>query len=82
METSLIFVVLIFAMPSVVLQMILSNSINIAGRAKITRSTLIIAPLAINRHIELMISMSEYNATPKVAANNPMPETIIDGIEV
>ncbi len=69
-------------MPSVVLQMILSNSINIAGRTKITRSILITAPRAISIHIELIISISEYSATPKVAANSPIPETMMDGIEV
>ena len=42
----------------------------------------IIAPRAISMHMELMISISEYTATPKVAANRPMPDTMIDGVEV
>ena len=32
-------------------------------------------------HMELIMSISEYTATPKVAANSPIPLTIIDGIE-
>jgi hypothetical protein len=36
-----------------------SNSMNIAGRTNITSSILIIAPLAISIHMELMISISE-----------------------
>jgi hypothetical protein len=58
-----------------------SNSIKAAGNIKITQSILIIAPLAINIHIELMMSISEYTATPKVAANSPIALTTIDGIE-
>jgi hypothetical protein len=46
-------------MPTVVLQMTASSSMNIAGRTKITSSILIIAPLAISIHMELMISISE-----------------------
>ena len=45
-------------------------------------SGVITAPRAISIHIELMISISEYSATPKVAANSPIPETMMDGIEV
>jgi hypothetical protein len=45
--------------PIVVLQMTLSNSMNIAGSIKMTSSILMIAPLAISIHMELMISMSE-----------------------
>ena len=57
-ETS-VFIDFILVIPRVVLQMILSNNINNAGRTKMTRSILIIAPLAMSIHIELMISMSE-----------------------
>ena len=53
-----------------------------AGRKNTTQNILTIAPLAISMHIELMISMSEYTATPKVAAKSPSPLTIIDGIDV
>lgn len=59
-ETS-VFIDFILVIPRVVLQMILSNNINNAGRTKMTRSILIIAPLAMSIHIELMISMSEYS---------------------
>jgi hypothetical protein len=48
-----------FVIPLVVLQMILSHSMNIAGSIRITSSILMIAPLAISIHMELMISMSE-----------------------
>ena len=48
---------------------------------KITQSILTTAPRAISIHMELMMSMSEYTATPNVAANSPVPETIIEGIE-
>lgn len=48
----------------------------------ITQSILTTAPRAISMHIELMMSMSEYTATPKVAAKSPMPETIIEGMDV
>ena len=48
---------------------------------KMTHSILITAPLAISIHMELMMSISEYTATPKVAANSPMPETMMDGMD-
>lgn len=47
----------------------------------ITQSILTTAPLAISIHMELMMSISEYTATPNVAANSPIPDTMIDGIE-
>jgi hypothetical protein len=59
-----------------------SKSMNIAGKAKITSSMLITAPLAISMHIELIISMSEYKATPNVAAKSHIPDTMIEGIDV
>jgi hypothetical protein len=68
-------------MPAVVAQMILSKSISRAGRTKITDNILIIAPRAISIHIELIISISEYTATPNVAANRPIPDTMIDGTD-
>ncbi len=46
-----------------------------------TEHMLTSAPRAISIHMELMMSMSEYTATPKVAANRPSPDTRIDGIE-
>ena len=73
---------LMWVMPTVVLQMNLSSSMNMAGRMKITSSILTTAPRAISIHMELTISMSEYSATPKVAANIPMPETMMEGMEV
>ena len=60
----------------------LAQSINNAGSMNITHTILITAPLAISIHIELIISISEYTATPKVAAKSSSPLTIIDGIEV
>ena len=39
------------------------------------------APRAMSIHMELMMSISEYSATPKVAANRPMPETMMEGME-
>ena len=60
----------------------LSSSINIAGNTKITHNILTMAPRAIRLHIELIISISEYTATPKVAAKKPNALTIIDGIDV
>ena len=41
-----------------------------------------IAPRASSIQMERMMSISEYIATPNVAANRPMPLTIIDGAEV
>jgi hypothetical protein len=69
-------------MPAVVAQMTLSNSISRAGRTKMTDSILMIAPRAMSIHMELMMSRSEYTATPKVAANRPMPDTMMEGTEV
>ena len=65
----------------VVLQINLSQSSKSAGSIKITINILTIAPRAISLHIELIMSISLYMATPNVAANNPIPETIIEGIE-
>ena len=59
--------------------MALSHSISIAGSINATISTLIIAPLAMSMHMELIMSISEYTATPKVAANRPQPLTIMEG---
>ena len=47
-----------------------------------TSTILISAPLASSIHMVLTMSMLEYSATPNVAANSPIPETMIDGIEV
>lgn len=44
---------------SVVLQITLSNSMNIAGRIRITQHILIRAPLARRVHSELIMSTSE-----------------------
>lgn len=52
------------------------------GRAKMTASILMMAPRAISMHIELIISMVEKMATPKVATKRPRPETMIEGAEV
>ena len=41
---------------------------NIDGNTKMTTIILMIAPLAINIHNELIISIFEYNPTPIVAA--------------
>ena len=43
---------------------------------------LMTAPRASSMQMERIMSMSEYIATPKVAANRPMPLTMIDGAEV
>lgn len=66
----------------VVVHMILSQSISHAGSITVTSIMLIIAPLAMSIHMELIISISEYTATPNVAANNPIPLTMMDGIDV
>ncbi len=47
-----------------------------------TVNILIKAPRAISMHIEPIMSISEYIATPNVAAKSPIPETAIDGMEV
>ena len=41
-----------------------------------------IAPLAISSHIELIILIFEYMATPNVAAKKPSALTSIEGIDV
>ena len=58
-----------FRKPMLVTQIILSNSMNMAGRNRITANILTIAPLAIRSQRELIMSTSEYRATPKVAEN-------------
>ena len=65
----------------VVLQIRPSHRISNAGSISSTSTTLMMAPRAISMHMEPTISMLEYTATPKVAANNPMPLTITDGAE-
>ena len=62
--------------------MILSNSISITGSVSTTMTTLMIAPRAKRMHMELIMSISEYTATPNVAENRPIPDTMIEGIEV
>ena len=47
-----------------------------------TDAMLMRAPRAMSMHMELMMSMSEYRATPKVAAKRPMPETMMEGTDV
>ena len=69
-------------MPIVVLQISLSNAINIDGRIKITVAILISAPLAIRMHIVLMTPMSEYSPTPNVAVKNPIALVIMEGIDI
>ena len=60
-----------------VAQITLSNIIYIVGRIKITTNILIIAPRDINEQSELIMSIVEYNPTPKVAAKklNALPIT-------
>ena len=58
--------------------MILSNTINMAGNIQITTIVLIIAPLDSRVQIELIISISEYIPTPKVAAKKLTPLIKID----
>lgn len=60
----------------------LSNNINIAGSMHITEIILIIAPLAIRVHNELIMSMLEYTPTPNVAPKKLNALAIIDGIDV
>ena len=51
---------------------------NIDGNTKMTTIILMIAPLAINIHNELIISIFEYNPTPIVAAKKLSALTMID----
>lgn len=48
----------------------------------ITANMLTMAPLAISAQRELIISISEYNDTPKVDAKNPTALVTIDGSDV
>ena len=52
----------------------------IAGNMQITQSILTIAPLAIRRQRELIISILEYTPTPNVAPKNVNALTITDYI--
>ena len=61
--------------------MSLSQSMSSAGRINTTHIMLMIAPRAISVHMELIMSISEYTATPYVAAKSPNPETSIEGME-
>ena len=54
------------------------NTMNIDGNTKMTTIILMIAPLAINIHNELIISIFEYNPTPIVAAKKLSALTMID----
>lgn len=54
--------------PLLVLIINLSNIINNDGKTNITTIILMIAPLAIKLHNELIISILEYIPTPNVAA--------------
>ena len=56
----------------------LSNTMNIDGNTKITTIILIIAPLAIRIHSELIMSIFEYSPTPIVAAKKLNALTMID----
>lgn len=69
-------------MPRVAARISPSQSMSIAGRMNITQSILTTAPLAISMHMELMMSILEYTATPNVAAKSPIPLTIMDGMEL
>ena len=71
--------ILFIIFSSLFLIITLSNSNNIAGKIVITTKTLIRAPLDISVHIEPIISISEYNPTPKVAAKKHIPLINIDG---
>ena len=70
-----------FRKPMLVTQITLSNSMNMAGRNRITANILTIAPLAIRSQRELIMSTSEYRATPKVAENSHMALTIMEGMD-
>lgn len=52
----------------------------IAGNIHITQNILTMAPLAINRQRELIISILEYTPTPNVAPKNVHALTITDFI--
>ena len=54
------------------------NTMNIDGRISTTTAILMTAPLAIRIHKELIISILEYNPTPKVAAKKDNALTTID----
>ena len=54
------------------------NTMNIDGNTKMTTMLLMSAPLAINIHNELIISIFEYNPTPIVAAKKLSALTMID----
>ena len=54
------------------------NTMNIDGSTKITTIILLIPPLAIRIHSELIISIFEYNPTPTVAAKKLSALTMID----
>ena len=58
--------------------MILSNTINMEGKMKITDTILISAPRAIRVHNELIISMLEYHPTQKDAAKQDNALTTMD----
>ena len=64
--------------PLLVFTITLSNTMNIDGNTKMTTIILMIAPLAINIHNELIISIFEYNPTPIVAAKKLSALTMID----
>ena len=66
-----------FKNPMLVLQIALSNIINIAGSINATTRKLITAPLASSTHSALIISMLEYSPTPTVAAKklSALPNT-------
>ena len=61
-----------------VLQITLSNIINIAGSMQSTTTILISAPRAISEQSELIMSMLEYMPTPNVAAKKLIALTIMD----
>ena len=67
---------------TVVLQIILSNTIKNAGKTVSTVTMLMIAPLAIKLHKEPIISIFEYIPTPNVAPKKHNALTIIDWIDV
>ena len=64
--------------PLLVFTITLSNTMNIDGNTKMTTIILMIAPLAINIHNKLIISIFEYNPTPIVAAKKLSALTMID----
>ena len=68
--------------PADVLQITLSNTINIAGSIVRTTTILITAPRAISRQRELIISILEYMPTPNVAAKKLKALTKIERTDV